>query len=62
MWAGIAGAALPNDNAFEISISIHDSVYNTDFANTIINFLPGKHSADPEQIESTESQCTPVCD
>lgn len=38
MWAGIAGSTLP-DGGYEVAISIHDSVYNTDFASTVI---PGK--------------------
>ena len=41
MWAGIAGGALP-DGGYEVAISIHDSVYNTDFASTVI---PGKNVA-----------------
>ncbi|THH09360.1 hypothetical protein EW145_g2063 [Phellinidium pouzarii] len=51
MWAGIAGSASPNDNGFEVSISIHDSVYNTDFASTIIPFTGGNTNIDAEQIE-----------
>lgn len=35
MWAGIAGAPV-NNTGFEIAISIHDSVYNTDFSSEII--------------------------
>ncbi|KAI5124495.1 hypothetical protein M0805_003022 [Coniferiporia weirii] len=51
MWAGIAGSTAPNENGFEVSISIHDSVYNTDFASTIVPFPTGKKSIDAEQIE-----------
>ena len=51
MWAGIAGAPTPNENGFEVSISVHDSVYNTDFASTLIPIPAGKKTADPEQIE-----------
>ena len=51
MWAGIAGAPAPNENSFEVSISVHDSVYNTDFASTLIPIPAGKKTADPEQIE-----------
>ncbi|KAK7689152.1 hypothetical protein QCA50_007843 [Cerrena zonata] len=36
MWAGIAGAPVNNGTEFEIAISIHDSVYNTDFASSTI--------------------------
>jgi alpha,alpha-trehalose phosphorylase (configuration-retaining) len=41
MWAGIAGAPINNNTQFEIAISIHDSVYNTDFASSIIPYKPG---------------------
>ena len=47
MWAGIAGSSIPNGGGFEVAISIHDSVYNTDFASTVIP--TGKTS--PEEIE-----------
>lgn len=55
MWAGIAGAKVPNANAFEIAISIHDSVYNTDFSNSVVQFPGGKTAADPEELESKAS-------
>ena len=32
MWAGIAGAIVNGGTAIEIALSIHDSVYSTDFA------------------------------
>jgi len=32
MWAGIAGAIINGGTAIEIALSIHDSVYSTDFA------------------------------
>ena len=51
MWAGIAGSPVPNEGGFEVSISIHDSVYNTDFASTVIPFKKGQQSADADQIE-----------
>lgn len=41
MWAGIAGGVIPNDGGFEVSISVHDSVYNTDFASSVIQAAPG---------------------
>ncbi|KAL5490416.1 hypothetical protein ACEPAI_5249 [Sanghuangporus weigelae] len=52
MWAGIAGSMSTSENGFEISISIHDSVYNTDFASMLIPVPAGKKNVDPEQIEN----------
>lgn len=49
MWAGIAGSAIPNNGGYEVSISIHDSVYNTDFASTIIP--PNQNGISAKQIE-----------
>lgn len=52
MWAGIAGSAVPNEGGFEIAISIHDSVYNTDYASQIIPFPEGKTTIESDQIET----------
>jgi alpha,alpha-trehalose phosphorylase (configuration-retaining) len=52
MWAGIAGALLANKAGFEISISIHDSVYNTDFNSTIIPYDAAQSERHSEVIES----------
>ncbi|KAL5533032.1 hypothetical protein ACEPAF_4808 [Sanghuangporus sanghuang] len=52
MWAGIAGSLSTSENGFEISISVHDSVYNTDFASMLIPVPAGKNNVDPEQIEN----------
>jgi hypothetical protein len=46
MWAGIAGSIINSGSAYEIAISVHDSVYATDFASTVIPYDPG----DPEKI------------
>jgi hypothetical protein len=40
MWAGIAGALVNGGQGFEIAISIHDSVYNTDFASAVVPYTP----------------------
>ena len=67
MWAGIAGAVVNNNSSFEIAISIHDSVYNTDFASSIIPYNPNdpeeqaanieKHVLDVLRKFSTEHMC-----
>ncbi|TDL27587.1 trehalose phosphorylase [Rickenella mellea] len=51
MWAGIAGSAVPNEGGFEIAVSVHDSVYNTDFASSVI---PAVHSANKSKAEFIE--------
>ena len=48
MWAGIAGAPVQGKDIFEVSISIHDSVYNTDFASFEI---PYKKGSDDSTVE-----------
>ena len=51
MWAGIAGSPALNEGAFEVAISIHDSVYNTDFQSTLVPFPKGQTSIEPETVE-----------
>ncbi|KAG1858314.1 trehalose synthase [Suillus tomentosus] len=49
MWAGIAGALVNGGQGFEIAISIHDSIYNTDFASAIVPYTsndPTKSASD----------------
>ncbi|KAI9446727.1 trehalose synthase [Lactarius indigo] len=52
MWAGIAGSLLANKAGFEIAISIHDSVYNTDFSSTILPYDAAQSDKQTEIIES----------
>ena len=52
MWAGISGCLLPNKESFEIAISIHDSVYNTDFSSTILPYDAAESDKQTEIIES----------
>lgn len=49
MWAGIAGAIV--NNLFEVAISIHDSVYNTDFSSTAIDLTPNDPEKQSDEIE-----------
>jgi hypothetical protein len=51
MWAGLAGNPALNDGGFEVAISVHDSVYNTDFQSSLIPFPKGSTTIDPEVIE-----------
>ncbi|KAH8102865.1 trehalose phosphorylase [Cristinia sonorae] len=46
MWAGIAGTVNNSQTEFEIAISIHDSVYNTDFASAVIPYKPNSPGQD----------------
>jgi hypothetical protein len=52
MWAGIAGAPVNNGSGFEIAISIHDSVYNTDFASEIITIFPNDSEKTSNAVEA----------
>lgn len=52
MWAGIAGASVNNGTGFEIAISIHDSVYNTDFASETIDAHPNDSEKTSNAVES----------
>lgn len=45
MWAGIAGAVINNSTQFEVAMSIHDSVYCTDFASSVVPY----DATDPEK-------------
>lgn len=51
MWAGIAGTVVNNNTSYEIAISIHDSVYNTDFASSVVPYDPTEPDSQAEVIE-----------
>ncbi|KAF9264756.1 trehalose synthase [Marasmius fiardii PR-910] len=51
MWAGIAGSPTSNGASFEIAISIHDSVYSTDFTSVSIPFTKGQLEKTGKDIE-----------
>ncbi|THH06404.1 hypothetical protein EW146_g9622 [Bondarzewia mesenterica] len=51
MWAGIAGTVVNNNSAYEIAISVHDSVYNTDFSSTVIPYTPNFSDEQSANIE-----------
>lgn len=51
MWAGVAGAVLTGGKSFEITLSVHDSVYSTDFASAVVPYnsaTPAKNAAEIE--------------
>lgn len=52
MWAGIAGAPVNDGSGFEIAISIHDSVYNTDFASEVITTYPNDSEKTSNAVEA----------
>ena len=51
MWVGIAGQPIQGEDAFEVAISIHDSVYNTDFASAAVPYDPTEPDSQAEIIE-----------
>jgi len=52
MWAGIAGTAVNNGTGFEIAISIHDSVYNTDFSSETVDAHPNDSELTSNAVEA----------
>ncbi|KAI0035062.1 glycosyltransferase family 4 protein [Vararia minispora EC-137] len=51
MWAGIAGAPVNSNTEYEISISIHDSVYNTDFSSSLLGYNVNDSVKQADDIE-----------
>jgi hypothetical protein len=51
MWAGIAGNPINNNTQYEIAISVHDSVYSTDFASATIPYTPGQAEKNAREIQ-----------
>ncbi|TFK27390.1 trehalose phosphorylase [Coprinopsis marcescibilis] len=51
MWAGVAGTVVNNNTEFELSISIHDSVYSTDFASMTFPYKPNSPDTNAKEIE-----------
>ena len=51
MWAGIAGAIVNGGSAIEIALSVHDSVYSTDFASDCIPFYRNDIEKSAMEIE-----------
>lgn len=52
MWAGVAGAVLVGGKSFEIAISVHDSVYSTDFTSAVIPYNPANPTKNATEIEN----------
>ncbi|KAI0928061.1 hypothetical protein AcW2_004194 [Taiwanofungus camphoratus] len=51
MWAGIAGAVINSNTQFEVAISIHDSVYCTDFASSVVPYNANNPDSQASIIE-----------
>ena len=51
MWAGIAGAPVNGNKDYEVALSIHDSVYNTDFNSTLLPYTPNDSEKQSDTIE-----------
>ena len=51
MWAAVAGAVTNNNTQFEIAVSIHDSVYSTDFTSMVIPYNPNNPDKNAKEIE-----------
>ena len=53
MWAGVSGATINNGTQFEIAVSIHDSVYSTDFASLVLPYKANDPEVNAKEIEKT---------
>jgi hypothetical protein len=51
MWAAVAGGVISNNTQYEIAVSIHDSVYSTDFASMAIPYNPNNPDKNAKEIE-----------
>jgi alpha,alpha-trehalose phosphorylase (configuration-retaining) len=56
MWAAVAGAVTSNNTQYEIAVSIHDSVYTTDFASMTIPYNPNNPDKNAKEIEQVVLQ------
>ncbi|TFY64144.1 hypothetical protein EVG20_g6045 [Dentipellis fragilis] len=52
MWVGIAGAVVNSNTGYEIAVSIHDSVYNTDFSSAILPYQANDSDKQSQDIET----------
>lgn len=52
MWAGIAGTVVNGGKTYEVAISVHDSVYNTDFSSAVISYSPNDPAKNAADIEN----------
>ena len=56
MWGAIACAVIKNNSQYEIAVSVHDSVYNTDFASMDIPYNPNNAEKNAKEIENAVLQ------
>ncbi|KAG6821071.1 hypothetical protein H0H93_007230 [Arthromyces matolae] len=50
MWAGISGAPVNNNTGYEVAVSVHDSVYNTDFSSAVVPYVQGDTEKNAQTI------------
>ncbi|KAF9566290.1 trehalose phosphorylase [Agrocybe pediades] len=51
MWSAVAGAVINNNTQYEIAVSIHDSVYSTDFASSCLAYDANNPDKNAKEIE-----------
>ncbi|TFY73934.1 hypothetical protein EWM64_g10078, partial [Hericium alpestre] len=51
MWVGIGGTVVNNNESYEVAVSVHDSVYNTDFSSVILPYQPNDPQKQAQDIE-----------
>src|SRR6266545_7644783 len=56
MWGAVAGTVINNNTQYELAVSVHDSVYNTDFASMILPYNPNNPDKNAKEIEQSVLQ------
>jgi glycosyltransferase involved in cell wall biosynthesis len=56
MWGAVAGTVINSNGQYELAVSVHDSVYNTDFASMILPYNPNNAEKNAKEIENAVLQ------
>ncbi|KAF9533447.1 trehalose phosphorylase [Crepidotus variabilis] len=56
MWGAVAGTLTNNNTEYEVAVSVHDSVYNTDFGSIRIKYHPNSPDKNAKEIEQAVLQ------
>lgn len=52
MWAGVAGVVPLSGKSIEVAISVHDSVYSTDFTSAVVPYNAENSTKNAAEIEN----------
>jgi hypothetical protein len=56
MWGAVAGVVINSNAQYEIALSVHDSVYNTDFASIVVPYDANNSDKNAKEIENAVLQ------